>query len=180
VRRFTVVAGSDLVFAEIALHKLAVREKESGHVAFPFAVPGGVIRVDQGEALVEIERDQLPGSCRDFIGVQSAIDASGASVGISLVSRDAPLIELGALTDERQADGRTRVWRTQAAPGTFLYAYLFNNYWHTNYKADQAGPMTFRFVLRPHAAFDAAALRRLSDEQDFPLLAVDAAPGGGG
>jgi hypothetical protein len=118
VRRFTVVAGSDLVFAEIGLHKIAVRTKESGHVAFPFNVPGGIIRVDQGAALVEIGRDQLPGSCRDFIGVQTAVDVSSASLGVSLVSLDAPLVELGAITDERQPDGRTRAWRTQVAPGT--------------------------------------------------------------
>jgi alpha-mannosidase len=55
-----------------------------------------------------------------------------------------------------------------------VHAYLLNNYWHTNYKADQAGPLSFRFVLAPHAAFDPVALRRLSDEQDFPLLAVGA------
>ena len=173
-RRFRVVAGSDLVFAEVVLDKLPVRAKESGHLAFPFDVPGGVIRVDQGEALVEIERDQLPGSCRDFVGVQSAIDVSGPSLGVSLVSLDAALVELGALTDERPLNGRTRSWRERVAPGTTLYGYLFNNYWHTNYKADQSGPLSFRFVLAPHAAFDPVALRRLSDEHDFPLLAVAA------
>ena len=172
MRRFRVVAGSDLVLAEIALDKLSVRSKESGHVAFPFNVPGGVIRADQGEALVEIPRDQLPGSCRDFIGVQSAIDVSGPALGVSLVSLDAPLVEMGALTDERLHNGRARSWREDVAPGTTLYAYLFNNYWHTNYKADQAGPLSFRFVIAPHAAFDPVALRRLSDEQDFPLLVI--------
>jgi hypothetical protein len=176
-RRVGVVAGSDLVFAEIALDKLAVRTKESGHVAFPFNVPGGVVRVDQGEALVEIERDQLPGSCRDIIGVHSAIDVSGGSLGVSLVSLDAPLVELGAITDERVLNGRARSWRERVAPGTALFAYLFNNYWHTNYKADQSGPLSFRFVIAPHAAFDPVALRRLSDEHDFPLLAVTAREG---
>ena len=58
------------------------------------------------------------------------------------------------------------------APGPTTYAYLLNNYWHTNYKADQSGPLSFRFVLAPHAGFDPVALWRLSDEQDFPLLAV--------
>jgi hypothetical protein len=28
-----------------------------------------------------------------------------------------------------------------------------NNYWHTNYKADQGGEITLRYSLRPHAAF---------------------------
>jgi hypothetical protein len=175
-RRFRVVAGSDLVFAEFALDKQAVRTKESGHLPFPFVVPGGVVRADQGEAIVRIGRDQLPGSCRDFIGVQSAIDVSGASLGVSLVSLDAPLVELGAITDERRPDGRARRWRSDVAPGTTLYAYLFNNYWHTNYKAEQAGSLSFRFVLAPHAAFDPVALRRLSDEQDFPLLAIGVGP----
>jgi hypothetical protein len=171
-RRFTLVAGADLVFAEIGFDKLPVRDKESAHVAFPLNVPGGVIRADQGEALVEIERSQLPGSCRDFIGVQSAIDVSGGSHGVSLVSLDAPLIELGALTDERQNGRGTRTWRDHVAAGTTLYAYLLNNYWHTNYKADQRGPLSFRFVVRPHGRFDPVALRRLSDEQDHPLVAV--------
>ncbi len=171
-RRFSIVAGSDKVFAELTIEKLGVRTKESAHVAFPFNVPQGVIRVDQGDALVEIERDQLPGSCRDFAGVQSAIDVSNGSLGVSLVSLDAPLIELGAITDERQHDRGTRSWRERVVPGATLYAYLLNNYWHTNYKADQSGPMRFRFVLRPHGPFDARALRRLSDEQDYPLLAA--------
>jgi len=118
----------------------------------------------------------LPGSCRDFVGVQSAIDVSGRSFGVSLVSLDAPLIELGAITDERQNDRGTRSWPARVAPGTALYAYLLNNYWHTNYKADQSGPMAFRFVVRPHGAFDPTALRRLSDEHDAPLLAAAAAP----
>jgi hypothetical protein len=176
-RRFSLVAGSDQVFSEVAIDKTMVRTKESAHVAFPFNVPGGVVRADLGAALVEFERDQLPGSCRDFVGVHSAIDVSGPSVGVSLVSLDAPLIELGALTDERHNDRGTRNWPDRVAPGTSLFAYLLNNHWHTNYKADQAGPMTFRFVMRPHGAFDALALRRLSDEHDYPLLAVGS--GGG-
>ena len=170
VRRFRLVAGSDLVAADVGLDKAPVLEKESAHVAFPFNVDDGVIRVDQGEALVEIEREQLPGSCRDFIGVQSAIDVSGPSVGVSLVSLDAPLVELGAITDERLREGGVRAWRDRVAPGATLHAYLLNNYWHTNYQASQSGPMTFRFIVRPHAGFDEVALRRLSAEHEFPLL----------
>ena len=96
---------------------------------------------------------------------------------MSIATLDAPLVELGAITDERQNDRGTRSWRERTAAGTTVYAYLFNNYWHTNYKAYQQGPLTYRFVLRPHGAYDALALRRFSDEQDHPLLvfAVDPA-----
>jgi hypothetical protein len=175
-QRVSLTAGSDRVSLELTIDKTVVRTKEGAHAAFPFAIPEGVVRADQGTALVEFERDQLPGSCRDFVGVQSAIDVSGRAVGISLVSIDAPLVELGALTDERQNDRGTRNWRSHVAPGSTLYAYLLNNYWHTNYKADQSGMLTFRFALRPHGAFDPVSLRRLSDEYDAPLLVAATVP----
>ena len=66
----------------VEIDKIAVRDKESGHLAFPLNVPGGVIRVDLGEALVEPERNQLPGSSRDFIGAHSVVDISNADAGV--------------------------------------------------------------------------------------------------
>jgi hypothetical protein len=176
-RTLVVAAGSDTLEMTVEIDKIAVRDKESGHLAFPLNVPGGTVRVDLGEALVEPERNQLPGACRDFIGSHSVVDVSNADIGVSLATLDAPLLQLGAITDERPNDRGTRSWRERTAPGTTVYAYLFNNYWHTNYKAYQQGPLTYRFVLRPHAGYDALALRRFSDEQDHPLLvfAVDPA-----
>jgi hypothetical protein len=161
---------------EIEIDKIAVRDKESAHVAFPLNVPEGAIRVDLGEALVEPERNQLPGSCRDFIGAHSVVDISNRESGVSIASLDAPLLELGAITDERQNDRGTRNWRERTAAGTTVYAYLLNNYWHTNYKAYQQGPLTYRFVLWPHGAFDPVAVRRFSDEQDQPLLVFPVDP----
>jgi len=177
VRRVSLVAGADHARIETMLDKELVREKESVHLAFPFNLEGAVVRADEGEALVAIEADQLPGSCKDFIGVHAAIDVSTADAGVALASIDAPLIEIGAITDERPVDGGPRAWRTRAAPGPSLYAYLLNNYWHTNYKADQSGPMTCRFAIRPHGSFDAAALRRFGGEHEQPLLAL-AVPSG--
>jgi len=170
------VAGSDIAQFTVDLDKTSVRTKESAHLAFPFAVPGGVVRVDLGEAIVRPDETQLPGSCRDFIGAHSAVDISGQNYGVSLVTLDAPLVEIGAITDERQNDRGTRSWRDRTAPGTTLYAYLLNNYWHTNYKADQQGPLSYRFAIRPHGVFDPVALRKLSEDQDQPLLAFPVDP----
>jgi hypothetical protein len=175
-RTLRLVAGSDLVEMDVEVDKIAVRDKESAHIAFPLNVPGGVTRVDLGEGLVEPERNQLAGACRDFIGAHSVVDISNAETGVSIATLDAPLLELGAITDERQNDRGTRNWRDRTAAGTTVYAYLLNNYWHTNYKAYQQGPLTYRFVVRPHAAFDPVALRRFSDEQDQPLLVFPVDP----
>jgi alpha-mannosidase len=175
IRRVSLATGADGVDVETIIDKTLVREKESAHLAFPLNVPDGIVRADLGEAVVEFEKDQLPGSCKDFVGVTSAIDVSNDRAGVTIASLDAPLFEIGALTDERSVNGRPRAWRKQVAPGSDVFAYLLNNYWHTNYKADQAGRMTFRFHVRPHGAFDPAELRRVGAESEQPLLAMPAA-----
>jgi hypothetical protein len=177
VRRVTLTSGGQLVEIEDVLDKTAVRAKESAHIAFPFNLPDATVRVDEGAAIVVPERDQLDGSCREFVGVHSAVDLSAGGVGVSVATLDAPLMEMGAITDERQdPKARVRTWRTETAAGSTVYAYLLNNYWHTNYKADQERLLVFRFALRPHGVFDEVALRRFGAEQEQPLLAyvVDA------
>ena len=172
VRQVTLVAGDDRVWLETVIDKQPVREKESVHLAFGVNIASPVTRVDQGEALVTIGRDQLPGSCVDFVGPHSAVDVSADGWGVAIATLDAPLMELGAITDERRVGGAPRTWRTEAAPGGAVFGYLLNNYWHTNYKADQEGELRFRFVLQPHGTFDAAALRRFGASAGAPLVAM--------
>ena len=117
VRRVSLTAGADLVDIETVVDKTLVREKESAHLAFPLNLAGGVVRADLGEAVVAFEQDQLPGSCRDFVGVTSAIDVSNDQAGVSIASLDAPLFEIGALTDERSVNGRPRAWRSRSPRG---------------------------------------------------------------
>jgi hypothetical protein len=35
-----------------------------------------------------------------------------------------------------------------------FYPYVMNNYWHTNYKADQGGTFVFNYSIHPHGRFD--------------------------
>jgi alpha-mannosidase len=55
-----------------------------------------------------------------------------------------------------------------------LYSYVMNNYWHTNYKAEQEGTVTLRYMLRPHNGFDLSETMRFGIEQSQPLLCVPA------
>jgi hypothetical protein len=176
VRTVRLVAGADAVELAAHLDKAPVRAKESAHLAFPFALADAVVRVDLGEAVLEPGRNQLPGSCLDFAGAHSAADVSEAGVGVSVATLDSPLVEIGALTDERLHGGTARPWRSAVAPGSALYAYVLNNYWHTNYKADQEGAIEAHFAVRPHGPYDAAALRHFSAEQEQPLLAFPVDP----
>ena len=77
VLRYRLVAGSDRLEVELVLDKLPVRTKESAHLTFDLAVENGGLQIDQGTNLMDPAKDALPGSCRDFVGVHSALDAVG-------------------------------------------------------------------------------------------------------
>ncbi len=157
VRDVTLCAGSNAVTVTTHLDKAPAHGKESVHIGFPLAVPGGTVRMEQGWAIVRPDVDQAEGANRNLYPVQRWLDASNADFGVTLVTPDLPLWELNGLTAESfmQADGR-EVWLRHALPGTELIAYAMNNYWHTNFKADQPGPVTFRVTLVPHGPFSAA------------------------
>jgi hypothetical protein len=57
------------------------------------------------------------------------------------------LIEIGQPIDETQEMG-AKVWKRDVQPIEQLYLYVFNNYWHTNYKAEQGGPIHFKVKFK--------------------------------
>jgi alpha-mannosidase len=166
VRIVRLVAGSSDIEIETILDKRAVREKEGVHLVFPFRVSSPVVRYDQAGIAVRAERDQLPGANRNVYAVGRWVDVSGPALGVTLVTLDAPLVEIGGLTAEawHHRDG-TESWLPIAPRSATVVSYVMNNYWHTNFKADQEGMVRFRYVVRPHGAFDAAAAQRFGIER---------------
>jgi hypothetical protein len=175
IRDVTIERGSAAVTIITHLDKLGVRDKESVHIAFPLAVPGGTVRMEQGLAVVRPDLDQAVGANRNFYPVQRWLDASNATFGVTVVNPDLPLWELNGLTAEAftQPDGRDE-WLTHALPGTELIAYAMNNYWHTNFKADQAGPVSFSVQLVPHDTFNAADATREAIAMTEPPIVTPA------
>jgi hypothetical protein len=43
---------------------------EATYLAFPFAIPNAIARLDIGGCAMQPEVDQLPGCCRDYFTVQ--------------------------------------------------------------------------------------------------------------
>jgi alpha-mannosidase len=174
VREVRLVDGLARVDITLTLDKDKVRAKEAVHIAFPFAVPGGEVRVDVGWGLVRPEIDQIPGACRDFLGARDSVDISNRDFGVTWTPLDAPLVEVGAMTDETPGPGERRSWLRTLTPSNTLFSYAMNNYWHTNYKADQEGPVTFRYAVEPHRGSLPAAAKRLGAEAMNPLVVVPA------
>ena len=162
------VEGIDRLDLITNIDKLPVREKEGVHIAFPFAVPGGQVRYDVADSIVRPETDQLTGACKNFFSVQSWVDISNRDYGVTWASVDAPLIEIGAITAEQP-------WMKTIQPSSSIYSYVMNNYWHTNYKADQEGPVFFTYSIVPHAAFNGADAAKFGTERREPLIASVAA-----
>lgn len=162
-----VISGVQRVDITNTLDKNPVREKEAVHFAFPFGIPTGRIRYDVAGGIVEPEQDQLAGSCKNFFSVQRWMDVSGDHIGITLVTPDAPLAEIGSITAESP-------WLKSIRPSPVIYSYVMNNYWHTNYKADQEGVVQFRYSLYPHRAFHSAEIARVSRERCQPFIVAAA------
>ena len=115
------IAGLNRVDILTKIDKLAVREKESVHFAFPFLVPGGQMRYDVADAIVRPPMDQLAGACKNFFSAVSWTDVSNTDYGATLALPDTPLIEMGAITAEQP-------WLRTIQPSSLLYSYAMNNY----------------------------------------------------
>jgi hypothetical protein len=79
-------------------------------------------------------------------------------------------VEIGAMTDEPAVVKGYRAWRTAIPEGTTFYSYAMNNYWHTNYTADQEGSATTHYTVTPHGGFNPVDAYRWGVESSQPLI----------
>lgn len=184
LREIRVVAGADHVelLDTVDKRRLEARSyfakegKESVNFGFPFHVPQGEVRLDVPFGVVRPDADQMPSACRNWLTVGRWADVSNAEYGVTWVTLDAPLVQIGGLTANLlNSQTNPEVWRKQVGPSRHLYAWAMNNHWGTNYRAYQEGPVQFRFVLRPHRGpFGDAARSRFATGFSQPLVALPA------
>lgn len=132
--------------------------KESVNFAFPFAIPSGELLVDLPLAAMRPEADQMPSACKNWVTVGRWVEVSNAEKGVTWVTLDAPLIEIGTLSANLlNSQTNPEVWRKKIEPTSRFYSWAMNNHWGTNYRAYQEGLTRFRFILRPRAGTHAPA-----------------------
>ncbi len=185
VRELRVVAGLDYVEITNTVDKdrlqakdyHAKEGKESVNFAFPFAVPEGDMLLDVPLGVMRPEADQMPSACKNWFSVGRWADVSNQDRGVTWVTLDAPLVQVGGITANLlNSQFDPNVWRKHVEPTQKLYVWAMNNHWGTNYRAYQEGPTVFRFILRPHGRRDQAESARFATGFSYPLLA---APGRG-
>jgi alpha-mannosidase len=149
--------------------------KESVQFAFPFLIKGGQTRVNMPLSVVRPEIDQLPGACKNWLPVGRWADVSNAQYGVTWISLDAPLVEIGEISANLLGSQRDpAIWRKHILPTQKIYSWVMNNHWGTNYRAYQEGPVEFRYALHPHGRFDPAAASRLAIGMSQSLLSAAA------
>ena len=162
--------GLDLLHLTAVIDKKSIRDKESLHLAFPFNLSAPKLRVGVGDTWITPEKGQLRGANKDFFSVQRWLDVSGDTAGVTLCSPQGALFETGRPVDERPLHQGYKKWLEQNTSASVVFLYAMNNYWHTNYKADQSGPVRFDIYLHFHTAFDAAQAGHRGAEAAEPLI----------
>jgi len=171
VREVRVIDGLNHVEIIDMVDKLPVRAVEGVHLGFSFNVPNPVVHVNSPGAVGQPEKDQLPGACKNWFSVERWVDVSNDKYGVTWVTADAPLVELGGLTANLpRSQPNPNAYLKHIESSATLYSWVMNNHWHTNYRADQAGKTYFNYYLRPHLAYDPVAAAKFGIETTLPLL----------
>ncbi|MGH7529797.1 MAG: hypothetical protein ACREMN_05395 [Gemmatimonadales bacterium] len=130
--------------------KNATERKEALYVAFPFAFAQPTVEVEVPLGRMTVERDQQPGSCRDWYCHTHWVWLREGADGVLWSGPDTPLLTLNDLVRGQ--------WRRTIAPDGTLFAYAMHNYWYRQFAAAQGGgePVGMRFRLSLLAPGDAA------------------------
>ncbi|HWQ91337.1 MAG TPA: polysaccharide lyase family protein [Clostridia bacterium] len=155
------------------LNKTQTYKKEAVYFAFPFAAKKPTFRYECPAGIVNANTDMLPGACLDWFAVQHFVEIESGDAAIAWATPDAPLVCF-------QDINRGKWLRELPMHTGHLYAYVMNNYWHTNYKPGQGGEHVFRFSITSRAKADNTASAQFGWAASNPLLAVPVEGNAGG
>lgn len=146
------------------VQKTYTTAKEGVYFAFPTAVTSPEFAYSTQQGWVDPAHDMLKGASLEWFSVQKWMAVHNPDMTVGIVPVDASLASFGDINRGK--------WPGEFHPASStLFSYAMNNYWHTNYRAGQGGPFTFRFVLTSAGHFDPLALAQLGwESMEAPVL----------
>ena len=142
--------------------KEPVRDKEAVYFAFPVAAAKPSFQYEIQNGWVDPSTDMLKGAGLEWFGVGHWVKAAAADFDLAIVPVDAPMVNLG--------DMNRGMWPEEFKPkSSTIFSYVFNNYWHTNYRAEQGGESTFRYVMTSGSVLAPQDLARFGRAAMNPL-----------
>ena len=120
--------------------KKSIVSPESFYIAFPFKIKDGKHFTEVQGGVIEAGKDQIKGSSNDWYTVQDFTSVKNDMSQIVIGCPEMPLMQLGAINTGRYTAG--------AMPqSTNLFSWPMNNYWVTNFNADQRGGHSWTYYL---------------------------------
>ena len=145
------------------LRKKAVTDPEAIYIAFHYEVEAGKIHLDVPGGNIEAGVDQIPGSSNDWYTVQNFATARSERSQMVMGSPEIPLMQFGAINTGRYEAG--------AVPqSTNMYSWPMNNYWVTNFNADQMGELQWSYFITSSTDNSIGYATRFAWENRIPFL----------
>lgn len=171
IKRIWLAAHHDRIEIDLVIRKTEQREPDAIYLALPLNLPGWSAVYDTMGAPTVLDGEQLPGSCRDWVTVSGYVDVHSAAHGLTLACPEAPLAMVGEF-----AFGKRRL-AIPRGERPLLLAWLFNNYWNTNFRAMQPGLLRFHYELATHTGFDPLRAAQVAAFARGPFMVHPAAHG---
>lgn len=120
--------------------KKSIVAPESFYIAFPFDIKDGKHFTEVQGGVIETGKDQIKGSSNDWYTVQNFTSVRNSASQVVIGCAEMPLMQFGAINTGRYKAG--------AMPqNTSLFSWPMNNYWVTNFNADQRGGHSWTYYL---------------------------------
>ena len=120
--------------------KKSITDPESFYIAFPFSIENGRHYTEVAGGVIETGIDQIKGSSNDWYTVQNFTAVRNDMMQVVFGCAEMPLMQFGAINTGRYTAG--------AVPQTtHIYSWPMNNYWVTNFNADQRGGHSWIYYL---------------------------------
>jgi alpha-mannosidase len=120
--------------------KKSIVSPESFYIAFPFDIKNGKHFTEVQGGVIETGKDQIKGSSNDWYTVQDFTSIRNEGTQLVLGSAEMPLMQFGAINTGRYSAG--------AIPqSTNMFSWPMNNYWVTNFNADQRGGHSWTYYI---------------------------------
>jgi hypothetical protein len=150
----TVTLYDDLPWVDVENHftKAETLDKEAVYAAFPFALERPTVQLEVPLGRMTVERDQQPGSCRDWFCHAHWVWLHDATGGVVWSGPDTPLVTFNDIV--------RGAWRGALEPDGTLFAWVLHNYWPSNFPPRQGGAFRHRFRLSLHGGDPAEPVRR--------------------
>jgi len=120
-------------------HKLIITDPEALYIAFPFSLPDSRIVFETIGGILT-QGQQLPGSSSDWNAAQNFVSIRGKKGQIIVVSNEVPLWHFSDFNM-----GKFERYPKQGK--TWLYSWVMNNYWTTNFRAFQEGGFSWSYQI---------------------------------